>query len=66
MSSDKDVFIVVKERSAGNAEVGEMWVETCTFGPQNTLAEVWAWQQYLGSGRLMLTKEERRGAPEAS
>ena len=36
-------FIVMQERSAGNAETGNAWTEAATFPPTATLAEVWAW-----------------------
>ena len=33
-------IVVLLERSAGNAEVGDMWIETRTFKKTNTLADV--------------------------
>lgn len=55
-----DLFIAVQEKSGGNEQVGDMWLETCSFSPATTLADVWAWrEQVRGSGRLMITKERR-------
>lgn len=36
-------FVVMVERSAGNAEVGEMWTETAVFTETATLADVKDW-----------------------
>lgn len=51
-------FVVMQECSAGNSQVGDMWVEAGTFPPTAMLAEVWAWassrQPNSGCGRTML------------
>lgn len=49
-------FIVIEECSAGNESVGSEWLETATFPPTATLADVWAWSLKLtgGGGRLMI------------
>jgi len=36
-------IIAIKECSAGNESVGEMWKETKIFGDSNTLKEVMQW-----------------------
>ena len=53
------VFIVVQECSTGNEQVGDMWLETRTFSPTATLAEVWAWRNKLAGngGKLIVTEE---------
>lgn len=55
-------IIAMKERSAGNAEVGEMWIDTAIFAPSTTLFDVLAWAQDgpdgdnpTKHGRLMLS-----------
>lgn len=52
-------FVVMVERSAGNESVGSEWIDTGSFPPTATLAEVWAWQQgRSGSpGRVMLNED---------
>lgn len=62
-------FVVMHEQSAGNAEVGEMWIETGVFPETATLAEVALWlggkppeggerRQFPG-GRVMLQIAQR-------
>jgi hypothetical protein len=36
-------IIAIKDMSAGNAEVGEMWKETKIFEPNATVEEVMDW-----------------------
>jgi len=38
--------IAIKDMSAGNAEVGDMWKETKIFTGQTTLLEVMQWVGY--------------------
>ena len=54
-------IIAIKERSTGNAEAGEMWVDAMIFEPTATLLDVLTWaQEPTGDnptkhGRLMLS-----------
>ena len=41
-------FIVLLDRSAGNAEIGEMWTETKVFPSDATLSEVYEWVNARG------------------
>lgn len=52
-----EAVIIVKERSAGNEQVGDMWLETKLFLRDETLGDVLKWQEEQGnpSGRLMIT-----------
>lgn len=59
-------FVIMHERSAGNAEVGSMWTETAVFLETATLADVAAWVgQKLnarclgGDGRVMIQIAQR-------
>ncbi|KKL57463.1 hypothetical protein LCGC14_2235210 [marine sediment metagenome] len=36
-------FVIIKDMSAGNESVGEMWQETKIFDGENTLNEVMDW-----------------------
>jgi hypothetical protein len=53
-------FVVIQECSNGNESVGDMWLDTRTFPPTATLAEVWAAIAPGGnaSGRTMLRPDE--------
>jgi len=60
------IIVVIKERSAGNAETGSAWLETALFddsAPLSTVLE-WAGQQESSGptkyGRLMLSVPERQ------
>jgi hypothetical protein len=56
-----ELYIAVQECSSGNERVGDVWLETQTFSPATTLADVWEWTRSLvgPNGRLFLTKERR-------
>lgn len=49
-------FIVIQERAAGNSSIGTEWLETASFPPETTLAEVWEWARLLDAetGRTMI------------
>ncbi len=52
-------FVVMAERSSGNESVGDMWIETATFPPDATLAEIWTWAKIKAraSGRIMINRD---------
>lgn len=39
----EDIFVVIRDMSAGNDSVGEMWQETKIFSGDTTISEVMAW-----------------------
>jgi hypothetical protein len=43
-------IVIVQECSAGNAEVGNMWVETKIFSSEDKLADIIEWKKKLPSG----------------
>ena len=61
--------VVVKEKSAGNDSVGEMWLETYTFDSSTSLGTVLAWiaksngenemREVMKHGRLMLCADSK-------
>jgi len=58
-----DMIVVVGERSAGNAQVGDMWLETGIFDVNNTILDVLNWADDRNiSGKIIITKsaEDRR------
>lgn len=51
-------YVVIRDMSAGNESVGEMWQETKVFGPDATLSEVMDWAQEdrsVGHSRKRIT-----------
>ena len=56
-------IVIVQECSAGNAEVGDMWLETGIFEDTQTIKEVLEWKNKMPStnGRTIITvpKEEK-------
>jgi len=36
-------IVAIKDMSAGNETVGEMWMETKIFSPENTIKDVMDW-----------------------
>ena len=58
-------FIVVQERSDGNAETGNAWLETRCFPPTATLEDVWKWKNEMHGhgGRTILTLEHQPYIP---
>lgn len=55
--------IALVERSAGNSEVGDQWIETKSFPLTTTLKEVIDWAAIRVSGRLILTLDLGSEAP---
>jgi hypothetical protein len=50
-------FVAIQERSNGNEQVGDMWLETKVFPPETTIEELWRWANggaVTGHGRLMI------------
>jgi hypothetical protein len=61
------MIVAVKERSAGNDSVGDMWVETKVFADDAPISTVWAWGESLQHcGRLMLTRPQNSDAIESA
>jgi hypothetical protein len=54
---DYKKVIAIKERSAGNAEVGDMWIETASFQPSTPIKEIIKWAEDC-SGKLIITIDE--------
>lgn len=55
------MFVAVHERASGNESVGTEWLETRSFPPTATIAEVyvWAWEKRRHlDGRLMICADE--------
>jgi len=57
---NKNIFVVIRDMSAGNAETGEAWQETKIFDEDTTLREVmeWAMPRYntYSTKRITITK----------
>ena len=55
-------IVAMQECVDGNESVGSMWVETKTFLPQQTLAEVIEWSDRLRvrGGKLIIREESDR------
>lgn len=49
--------VAIKQRSAGNAEVGDMWLETKTFPKETPITEIMDWARDC-SGKLIITWDE--------
>ena len=61
------MIVAVKERSAGNDSVGDMWLETKVFADDTPISTVWAWGESLQHcGRLMLTCPQNSAAAEST
>ncbi|GEM_PF-2753867 len=58
----KNIFVVIRDMSAGNAETGEAWQETKIFDEDTTLKEVmeWAMPEYdtYSRKRITITKPQ--------
>jgi hypothetical protein len=56
------MIIVVQECSDGNETVGDRWLETKTFLPQQPLSDVIDWKDRLrrSGGRTYITEESDR------
>jgi len=50
-------IIAIKERSAGNETVGDMWLETKSFDKETPVCEIIEWAESC-SGRLIITIDE--------
>ena len=49
--------IAIKEKSAGNESVGNMWIETKSFDPATPVSEIIKWGNNA-DGKLILTIDE--------
>ena len=50
-------YVIVLECSAGNEQVGDMWLETFICDSETTIAEIMKWKEEKHSkGRLMITE----------
>jgi hypothetical protein len=56
------VAIAVVERSAGNDQVGDMWIETKSFPVTASIKDVIDWAATRCSGRLILTLDQSSDA----
>ena len=68
-------YVVIRDMSAGNDSVGEMWQETRIFDGATTLSEVMAWATAEGSDhfektgqpskkRITITRPDTRKPPQ--
>lgn len=57
MNRDYNRVIAIKEKSAGNDSVGDMWLETKSFTPNTPISEIIAWQGVRG-GKLIITVDD--------
>ena len=61
------MIVAIKERSAGNAEVGDMWQETKIFSEVEPVGNVYEWGRKQQSfGRLILTKPQNTNTKDDS
>jgi len=50
-------YVIVLECSAGNDQVGDMWLETFICRSETTIAEIMEWKaKKYSRGRLMITE----------
>lgn len=56
-NEDFNYIIAIKEMSAGNASVGDMWLETNRFHKSQSIHEIIEWGKNC-SGKLILTIDE--------
>jgi hypothetical protein len=52
-----DQYVVIREMSAGNESVGEMWKETKVFDGNATLEEVMLWANDVAVTRNMASRK---------
>lgn len=50
-------IIAIKENSAGNDSVGDMWVETKSFNKETPISHILEWAKNC-SGKLIITIDE--------
>ena len=49
--------IAIKEKSAGNDTVGDMWLETCSFSKDTPISEILYWARDT-CGKLIITIDQ--------
>jgi len=49
------VIVAIKDMSAGNESIGEMWKETKLFKPTDTLEDVMKWSSHGRNDNITLT-----------
>ena len=53
------VIVAIKERSAGNESVGDMWLETAIFNEDTPVKEIVEWSKFghsfISPGKLIIT-----------
>lgn len=55
----ENVIVAIKERSAGNDTVGDMWLETKIFSQDTPVGDILFWANKKStSGKLIITKPE--------
>ena len=59
-------IVAIKERSAGNALVGDMWLETGIFAPTTPVGDIVKWADGMGPGKLILTTAQEVDSPYRS
>jgi len=56
-ANKKKKYVIVLEQSAGNDQVGDMWLETTICNSETTIREIMEWKETKRSkGRLMITE----------
>ena len=58
-ANKKKKYVIVLECSAGNDQVGDMWLETFICKSETTIEEIMRWKKEtrsFGKGRLMITE----------
>lgn len=60
--SDSGKVVAIKERSDGNASVGDMWLETAIFSTNTPVGEIIEWASSKGKGKLIITTPMVDGA----
>lgn len=55
---DYKEVIAIKENSAGNDSVGDMWIETKAFNKETKIEDIIEWAKNCCSGKLIITINE--------
>ena len=51
--------IAIAEKSVGNAQVGDMWLNAKSFSPDTPIKDIIDWAKPNASGRLIITIDEK-------
>jgi hypothetical protein len=51
-------IIAIKERSAGNETVGDMWLETASFDITTPIGDILKWSNETTNSKLIITVDQ--------